>query len=450
MRPLVRRSLGVSIRGDRVAFVALEAVAGLVRYRGSGTLPLPPAGEGAAAVRGAGAGRPHVGPWTRPPHEVTLGLPRRSVVMRAVDLPSPKHEDLAGLLRYEIERHVPFPPEQAWYAFQRLSRNGQKARLLVIAAKRAEVERQTELLAQLGVQPTAVDVSPFAAANALRCCGRSWRTAPVCLVEIAGQEAEVSLLEAGWLQASRGVLLGDRPVDTLLGEIGRATAGAARPPARVLLCGGDDGIRADLQRGLAIPVECWRPPHPACPAASTYGLALRGLRGLPHTVDLLPVERRPRRTPGKTAMLALLVLVAGLSAALGLRSAARERGALAEITARVAAARAEAQRVEALRAEVAQLRSHLRVLESLHRDRDTALRVLKELFSLLPAGALLSDVSVEGGKVTVRGTTAGSASELIAAFEKSAVFENAAFASPIASAGKDRQGFHLQVFLRAR
>jgi hypothetical protein len=67
---------------------------------------------------------------------------------------------------------------------------------------------------------------------------------------------------------------------------------------------------------------------------------------------------------------------------------------------------------------------------------------------ILPRDVALTEFVLDGNKLVIRGTTSGSPAEMIAAFEKSSVFENAAFTSPIAAQGRDRQGFQLQAFVR--
>jgi Tfp pilus assembly protein PilN len=84
----------------------------------------------------------------------------------------------------------------------------------------------------------------------------------------------------------------------------------------------------------------------------------------------------------------------------------------------------------------------------MERERSRTLGVLKDLIQLLPADVALTDITLEGGTLQIRGTAGASASELISAFEKSALFENAAFTSPIAAQGNDRQRFQLQASVK--
>ena len=148
-------------------------------------------------------------------------------------------------------------------------------------------------------------------------------------------------------------------------------------------------------------------------------------------------------------MLALGILLAVLGGAWATTSAYRERKTLSLLNRRIEAVRAEAAEVEALKGDLATLKNQLQALEGVARQRGRTLLTLKELISLLPTDVALSDLSLEGNRLQIRGTTSGSAAELISALERSSGLENAAFTSPISSAGKDRQGFQLQAFVKA-
>lgn len=217
---------------------------------------------------------------------------------------------------------------------------------------------------------------------------------------------------------------------------------------RIRICGGSPELRARLQTELGLAAEGWSPA--ARPVdASAFGLALKGLVKLPIHIDLLSPERTTQaRERAVAVMFALLGLVTILGGALGLHAAYRERTTLSRLDQRVAEAKAKAAEVEALKAEFAKLRNQLQVLDGIAQERGRVLPVLKELVSLLPAEVALTEVALEGSKLQIRGSTGASASDLISAFGRSSLFENAAFTSPISVQGKDRQGFQLQVFVK--
>lgn len=448
---LLKRSLGISIRGEKANFVLLEKSPGRVRLLQAGTLELPHGMVREPGSTGAGVNAPVLPdpPALLPrrrPDEVIVGLPRRSIVLRSLELPALDEHDLAGLLAYEIERHLPFPPEEACYSFQRLKQDGGRMKVLLAAARKAEVERLIGQVEAWGLSPTAVDVSAFAAANALLHQERPRKGEVLALVELDGGEVEITMVRDGVLLSSRAIPFEEGSFEPLLLELRQAFEKGEAAPTAIYIAGGGEEVRRRLEEEFEIPVLD-RPTSRLDPSA--FGLALKGLVKLPLQLDLLPQERRrKRRERAVVVMFALLALLGVLGGALGFSSAYRERRILSQLTQRIAEVKTQAAEVEALQAEFTKLKSQLQLLEGIAREQGRPLHVLKELVSLLPADVTLNEFSLEGNKVQIRGTTGASASDLISAFERSSLFENAAFTSPISTQGKDRQGFQLQAFVK--
>lgn len=459
MGSLVKRSLGISLKGECASFVLLEKRLGRVRLRRSGAFPLPqpiaPAGGALAGVADSERPRaavPHMSAGTPPlkpsPDEVIVGLPRRSIMLRSLDLPAINEKELAGLLRYEIDRHLPFATEDACYGFQRVGQDGDKIRVLLAAAKKAEVDRHLQQLETMGIRPTAVGVAAFAAANAFSYEKRPRKGQPFCLITLDGDQAEVSVMRGRAMLSSRAIPIHEGSLQPLLHEVQRVLGHGSGAPMRIRICGGSQELRARLQAELGVPAEGWSPAAPPVDVTA-FGLALKGLVKLPIHVDLLSPERKTKaRERAVGVLFALLALVTIVGGALGVHSAYRDRMTLSRLDLRVAEAKAKAAEVEALKADLATLRHQVQALDGITQEQGRVLPVLKELVSLLPAEVALTEVTLEGSKVQIRGSTGASASELISAFGRSSVFENAAFTSPISVQGKDRQGFQLQVFVK--
>jgi Tfp pilus assembly protein PilN len=446
----IKRSLGISLKDEMASFVELSRVAGRVRVIASGSLPLPQA----PISLSEGAGEPSEGLPARllrpKPDAVVVGLSRGDAILRPVDLPSLEDKDLAGLLAYEIEKHLPFPVDEACYDFQRVRKNGGTATVMLVATRRAVMERHLEAAGRLKLQPTSVGVSSLAALNAIV---HRLRPAPaelLCLVSVGSRHAEMSAARGGSLVFSRVLPFADGRLDPLQGELRRVLDEAGATPARIFVTGGSAELCLRLSQALEVPVEPWNPAEPEVDA-SAFGLALQGLVKLPIRIDLLPPDRRPkRRERALVVLFALLALLAALGAAWGAGTAYRERRALSQLTQQLAEVQTHAAAVARLKTEFTKLRTQVQVFEGLAQERTRGLTALKELVSLLPASVYLTDFTLEGAKLQIRGTTGGSASELIAAFERSTYFENASFISPISAQGTDRQGFQLQAAIKGR
>ena len=390
--------------------------------------------------------------------------------MRSVSMPAVGEEELKGILDYEVERHIPFPPEEAQYDFQVLERDGEKATLLLAAARKEEVGRYLGLLGEAGIRATALGVSTFASLNALF-YNQGRAMAPLtALIDLRDGEAEIGVAKEGVLRYSRYLTLGPAaPLDVLLPELSGLLAhleatGGLQGTGRIALSGSGSG-RGDLLHHLAqrtgLEVEFLHPfrrikargmdPQAAQALGAAVGLALNGLVALSLHIDLLPKELAPpRREPGLAMTFRLLALIVALGLAYAVSYAIGERRALADLTATVKRVQAEAATVEQLKEGVTKLGAQAAALEKIDREEVRKLDVLRELVQILPKGVTLTLFNVEGREVRIGGSITGSASDLISILEESPVFENAQFTSPVARRDAETQEFQIKALLEAR
>lgn len=452
-----KRSIGIDLSSEPASFVEVSRVLGRVRALRSGCLELSeenggprldPASSGPPGQEKANSSRSLLA--MSKAEEVIVGLPRRCFILRFLEFPDLEEGELKGLVAYEIERHLPFPPETAWYGFQKLERREGKARVMLLAAKREEVEGYLERVARWGLQPTAVDVSSFAAVKEFLFDRRSARGNLQSLITLNGKEASISVVKDRVLLSSRSVSIGHGSLDPVFAELKRIATVVPSGPGAVFVSGESDGLAARCKEELNVETEKWSPGSKSADN-SAFGLALGGLGKSPVWVNLLPPERRKKtREQSVTVMFAMLSLVAILGGGLLINSVFQERRRLDDLNQRVAKIQAESATLAALRRRSAQLENKLRRVHSLLEKQEQPLVVLKELAQILPPTVSLNDVSIQDDKVRVAGSTGNSASDLISVFERSAIFENASFVSSISSRGEDRQGFQIQASIKSR
>lgn len=694
-----QRSLGICLTDHGASFVELERLFGRVRVIDSGCLDLDKVvvKDGAATDARARSGEERRRRFAAA-EQVIVGVPRREVVCRFIDVPNVGEDQLPGLLSFEIERHLPFPVEEACYSYRIISARGSTARVLLMAAKRSDVERALARVEPLGLTPTAVDVSSMAATTALLFQKQGVPAhQTLTLIQVESGEATVDVLFHDALVSSRTVVLGgelspfsvgstsarqardthhdcrlpidgyltfasdhltgegqvanvssgglcvtseqtvdvgsalrvslmlpelndpldvelarvqwvggrrfglametmnpdvrrqlqryvsqitdsarppsaavhgqsshsqshvveetgearasvdgyvtffgegvegegtvtelsahgwriasDHPVrcgmvftlhaafpelndpvvvlgarvqwtgtgkfglyaqivekesrvriasylrycrscetspargmeDTaaVVEELKRVTRATDVPPGPILLHGDVQHIGQQLREEFGYPVDVWDTSGLATDPAA-FGLALRGLPGYALPSDLLPAERRVARKNSAVALCwSLLALVGCLSLGWWANEAVLERRVSSHLEATLQHVRGEASAVVSLKQDDATLTTRLRTLERLASAQGRSMHLLREVVTLLPPDVLLHELSFDGHKVRLRGSTTASAALLISAFEQSAFLENAAFTAPISVQGKDRQAFEIAVTLRA-
>lgn len=487
-RLIRQRSVGIRLTERGARFVTLESVLGRIRELDAGDIDLgddgsPERGAASSSVEHASC-RP--GWQGAPGDEVILGLPRREVVCRFIDVPNVGEDQLDGLLAFEIDRHLPFSLEEACYSYRKVSSSGATARVLVMAVKRVVVEQALARVERLGIVPTGVDVVSMAATTSLMYQRGISAAETATLVQIENGDAAVDVLLHRAMVSSRIVELYDNrargteggtieresderntspdavygmddgslakgSIDAapLVAELKRVAALHHAASGHIVVHGGEDSLRQQLQAALGVPVVRWDVTTVAADPAA-FGLALRGLSQYAMPGNLLPPERRPVRTDRSLSLCrSLLAFVACLAAAWWVSDAILEQRALDRVNEDIRQVRQEASAVTALQQEAFALATRLKALEGLRAAQGRSMLLLRDVVTLLPPDVLLQELSFDGTKVRLRGSTTASAALLISAFERSVYLENAAFTAPISVQGKDRQAFEMAATVRA-
>ncbi|HWQ68363.1 MAG TPA: pilus assembly protein PilM [Patescibacteria group bacterium] len=466
--PRPKIGLGIDIRGGLLCHALLSKACGRIQLLDWGIETLPAEEKDRpAALKERLAGL--LSRLPKRPAFVTLGLPRRVVIMRSVSMPAVGKEEMKGIVDYEVERHVPFPLEEAQYDFQVLRYDAEQATVLLAATRKEEIGRYLALLQEAGITPTALGISMCASLNALLYNQERGAESLRVIVDLRDGEAELGLAKKGILQYSRCLTIDPTaPLDPLVSElsalVGDLDTNGDRRAGRISLSGTGAG-KGDLLHRLAeqtgLEVEFLHPfrriktkgmdPQSAHSLGVAVGLALNGLVTLPLDIDLLPKELAPpRRNPSLAVTFRLVALIVVLGLVFLVNGAIRERRALAELTAKLHQVQTEAAKVEQLKGEVGTLAGQIAALQMIDQEETRKLDVLRELVQILPKGVILTLFAVDKREVRIGGTIPGSASDLISILEQSPLFENAQFTSPVAQRGAEGQEFQLKALLEVR
>jgi type IV pilus assembly protein PilM len=107
------------------------------------------------------------------PTRVRLGVSNQQIVVRHLDLPYiEKEEELAAAVRFQAAEAIAMPLEEAVLDFQvvgeRESLEGSKRlRVVVVAARKAMIERFVDSVRGAGLKPEGIDLNAFALVRAL-------------------------------------------------------------------------------------------------------------------------------------------------------------------------------------------------------------------------------------------------------------------------------------------
>jgi type IV pilus assembly protein PilM len=168
---------------------------------------------------------------------VVTAVGGRDVIVKKITMDRMKEAEAREVIRWEAEQHVPFDMDNVELDFQILDPEGEGLQMtvLLVAAKRELVDHKLALLADVGLQPSIIDVDAFALHNAFEINYPEAMNGVVGLVNI-GHET-TNILDDGIPVLTRDIPVGTRRFrEDLQRERGQSAEEAER-----LLQGGGSG-----------------------------------------------------------------------------------------------------------------------------------------------------------------------------------------------------------------
>ena len=384
---------------------------------------------------------------------VAVGLARAAVVVKPIDLP-PVVGEMREMVRFELDRHLPFPADDAPFDFHLLPPDGEPGepgsdttRVLLTAADRRVVDTAVRLAEETKLRPVSITV----AAHDLLALVKTARHARVMWIHRCGATADVLLANGATLVASRSVPATDEA--ELVAEARRSLGVARWRECDAVWVSGD---QADALAGALLPLGApvTRPPY--TPRAEQRLAAIteepRGARELAVAVasgrgirplDLIPPALRPRRlTRPQWITVGMLAATGVLSIAALLVPGYREHRQLNALNRELTRIEPGVRSAERVLAELGRKRQLLSAVQTIEAGAIRPLPVLRELTEILPPDAWLTMLSFDTKGVELTGQAA-QANALIPVLENSPLLERVEFASPV-TRGRDREQFRIR------
>jgi Tfp pilus assembly protein PilN len=372
-------------------------------------------------------------------HRLRVGLDRSQAVVKTLEVPRTPGGSLRPMVAFELERHVPFSPQDIRFDCVPLGgKPGPVQRVLVMAAEGRTVDGALRLLDTLKRPPQSLTTACHELPSLLSRRGAVGR---VVWIHRHGDRTDLLCVDQGVVRLSRRVATGSEA--DLAAEIARSLPLVRWKKCDAIWVSGDESerIRVALRRaGDGAPVSA--PPFGRAGARLIARLPIRhrgagllalavaagrrrpGLDLLPAAVRARPMSWARRVTTGLAA--AAVTLGIGLLLAHG---HAQERY-LARLSAEIRLLEPEVKDVERLGAEIVQQKRLLATLQSAEAGGLRPLPVLKELTELIPGDAWLHSVSMDRQGLELTGE-ATAASQLIPILDGSHSLERVEFTAPV-------------------
>jgi type IV pilus assembly protein PilM len=143
---------------------------------------------------------------------VVTAVGGRDVIVKKITMDRMQEADAREVIRWEAEQHVPFDMDNVELDFQILDPDGEGLQMtvLLVAAKRELVEHKISLLADVGLQPSIIDVDAFALHNAFEINYPEAMNGVVGLVNIGHETSNIYVLDDGIPVLTRDIPVGTR------------------------------------------------------------------------------------------------------------------------------------------------------------------------------------------------------------------------------------------------
>ncbi len=329
----------------------------------------------------------------------TVLLPRRDVIVRQLSLPGVSDKDLAAAVQFQMDGLHPYPESEVVSGWSRLPGT---STVLIAIARRARLDRFTEMFAEAGVKIGSITCSAAAIYSALRL---NRAPAPELLafepvdghVEFYGESAARPIFSASFdANESRSAALAAAEL-----RIDSSTEPRA--------------LEQILGSAPAIPVAAAMTS--ACP---WFSLSL----------NLLPAELRQsssRMIWIPSAVAGALVLAA--AAALAAVPAYENRNYMHALQSEISKLEKPAQRAAQLDRDAIAYRRRTAQLDEFRHRAKADMDVLAELTKILASPVWLNSVEINGSQVVISGE-AEQAAPLLKTIDSSPFFERSEFVMP--------------------
>lgn len=127
------------------------------------------------------------------------------LVVRVVEVPKMSPSELAETMKWELERQVPWPPDEVIMDYQVIEKpeadpNAKNAEVLLAVARLEAVNSYVQALTAAGLKPVAIDIQPLAAGRALIDVSTNGaKDQIVAIVDIGATDTELAVFEKGVL-----------------------------------------------------------------------------------------------------------------------------------------------------------------------------------------------------------------------------------------------------------
>ncbi|PIE05693.1 MAG: pilus assembly protein PilM [Sorangium cellulosum] len=195
---------------------------------------------------------------------VAIGVSGQSVIIRKITVSMMTPAELDEQIQWEAEQHIPFDIKEVQIDYQVLRRHPDRGQmdLLLVAAKRDEINDYAQFVREAKLKPTCVDIDAFCVQNLFEVSVGVPQEQTVALLNMGASLTSLNIVSEGTSAFTRDITSGG---NTISEEIQRET-GLSFEQAESYKCGdtaGQDGGAA-VDRGGMVPQQVQQVIEAAC------------------------------------------------------------------------------------------------------------------------------------------------------------------------------------------
>jgi len=164
--------IGLDIGSHTIKVVQLDEERGGLVLRKAGSRPTPPGSTKGGVITDADAVAQAISSLLRALEisatQVVAGVAGPTVVVRQVQMPHMSERQLRKSIQWEARSYISFPVEDSVLEFQILGqKDGGQLDVMLVATPRDMVDARVEAIERAGLEPTAIELEPFATMRSL-------------------------------------------------------------------------------------------------------------------------------------------------------------------------------------------------------------------------------------------------------------------------------------------
>ncbi len=391
--------------------------------------------------------------------DVAIGLPKEDVIIKAVQIPAPSVDAISGILKYEIEKHIPFSVADVYYDYQVLGGKDGLFVVLFVSVKKAYVDEIFEQFKMVNnISLFCVGTYSTALFNSIYFYEKLSHEDNISVVNIRRKDVSIDTFAGCAPADSRRIEIDETHwrhwIDSLVRQLKFTEAVLKSRPwmctlDRVVIISEmpiEEGFLAALKDSTGLLATASASSKSQLPLNSmpALGLALAALGKAKLDIDLLPEVSSWKKRVGSYSNIALVGMVAVLFGMVFFSYLIRERLALSRLDSALSAINGETNGFRKQTAELNVIDEYIRTIERIEgRASPSVLDVLKELTVLLPYGTYLTGFEYKSGIIYIDGFS-DQASSLLFLIEKSRFMKDLEFVGQITKTSDRKDRFRIK------